>query len=247
MNVKLPRSVWIGYDPRETAAFAVTQATIKRTRRGPPMPMHGVVLADLVAAGLYQRPTERHAGRLFDTISEHSMATEFAISRFLVPHLARAKESPHGWAAFLDCDMLVRKPIDALFERADPRKALMVVQHDHRPTAKTKMDGQQQSTYARKNWSSVMLFNLDHPANAALTIDLVNSVPGRDLHRFCWLKDEDIGALDQSWNWLAGHSDPEIDPDIVHFTDGTPDMPGYENAPYADEWRKRLAEWASTP
>jgi hypothetical protein len=27
------------------------------------------------------------------------------------------------------------------------------------------MDGQAQTRYARKNWSSVMVFNCDHPAN----------------------------------------------------------------------------------
>jgi hypothetical protein len=32
-----------------------------------------------------------------------------------------------------------------------------------------------------------MVFNCDHPANRALTLDLINTVPGRDLHRFCWL------------------------------------------------------------
>jgi hypothetical protein len=247
MNVNLPRSVWIGYDPRETAAFAVAQATVKRTMSGARLPVRGVVLSELIAAGLYYRPTERRNGRLYDVISEHPMATEFAISRFLVPHLARAKAGPHGWALFMDCDMLVRRPIARLFEQADQRKALMVVKHDHRPSEAIKMDGQVQSAYARKNWSSVMLFNLDHEANAALTVDLVNTVPGRDLHRFCWLQDDDIGELDQSWNWLAGHSSGEIDPDIVHFTDGTPEIAGYENAPYADEWRARLAEWSSSP
>jgi len=36
----------------------------------------------------------------------------------------------------------------------------------------------------------------------------------------------------------------DIDPAIVHFTDGVPDMPGYETAAYADEWREELEEWA---
>ena len=51
-----------------------------------------------------------------------------------------------------------------------------------------------------------------------------------------WLMDEDVGSLDEKWNWLEGWSDPEIDPKIVHFTRGTPDMEGHENVPYADEW-----------
>jgi hypothetical protein len=102
------------------------------------------------------------------------------------------------------------------------------------------MDGQIQTRYARKNWSSVMVLNCDHPANQALTTDLVNSATGRYLHGFNWLCDDQIGALDPKWNWLVGHSDPAIDPAIVHFTDGTPDMVGYEDQPFADEWRNHL-------
>ncbi|TIU82677.1 MAG: glycosyltransferase [Mesorhizobium sp.] len=168
------------------------------------------------------------------------MATEFACSRFLVPRLAKS-----GWALFMDCDMLVRADLQKLFALADPSKAVMVVKHDHRPRETVKMDGQAQTLYARKNWSSVILWNVDHPAHQALTTDLVNSVPGRDLHRFCWLDDAEIGALEVKWNWLVGHSDPEVNPSIVHFTDGVPTMPGYEDCAYADEWRAELERWAA--
>lgn len=145
----------------------------------------------------------------------------------------------------MDCDVLVRRDINELFDLADPTKAVMVVKHDYRPANDTKMDGQTQSTYPRKNWSSVMLFNLGHPANRDLTVEMVNSLPGRDLHRFCWLPDHLIGELPQEWNWLVGHSDRSIDPAIVHFTEGTPSMPGHENDPYSDEWQNTLRCWAA--
>jgi hypothetical protein len=102
------------------------------------------------------------------------------------------------------------------------------------------MDAQAQVRYARKNWSSVMLFNLDHPANWTLTVELINKVPGRDLHRFCWLDDKYIGELDVKWNWLVGHSDPTINPSIVHFTEGGPWFADYCDVPYAEEWRNNL-------
>lgn len=91
-----------------------------------------------------------------------------------------------------------------------------------------------------------MVFNVDHPSNAPLRNDtrLANTLPGRDLHRFCWLKDEEIGELDPAWNYLVGHSDKSIDPKVVHFTEGIPDMPGYENTEYADEWRAARNLWA---
>lgn len=233
------RSIWIGYDPREAEAFAVARHSARKASILP-MPIHGLLLDDLRAKGLYTRPTSRRNGRLWDDISEAPMATEFAITRFLVPHLAGS-----GWALFMDCDMLVRKDLLRLFKLADPTKAVMVVKHDHQPPEGVKMDGQAQTRYARKNWSSVMLFNVDHPANRALTIDLVNTVPGRDLHRFCWLKDDEIGELAAEWNWLVGHSDPAVDPSIVHFTDGIPSMPGYEDCAFADDWRAELARWAA--
>jgi hypothetical protein len=90
----------------------------------------------------------------------------------------------------------------------------------------------------------VMLFNVDHPANKGLTVDVVNTLPGRDLHAFCWLADHEIGDLGPEWNWLAGEQDPIQDPKIVHHTLGSPCMAGYESAPYADEWRACLAAWA---
>ncbi len=205
-----------------------------------PVPIRGVILEHLKQDGLYRRPTRRNAdGHLWDEISDAPMSTEFAISRFLVPHLAK-----DGWALFVDCDVMARKNIDQLFRMARPDKAVMVVKHNHRPASDTKMDGQVQTAYPRKNWSSVCLFNCDHPANRLLTVDMVNTLPGRHLHGFSWLPDDLIGELPVEWNWLAGHSDPAVDPAIVHFTDGVPTMPGYENAAFADEWREELHWWA---
>lgn len=233
------RTVWIGFEPREANAFAVAVTSAHRRSGNIRKQIRGLSLAELRFEGLYRRPTEIRDGRLFDVISDHPMATEFAISRFLVPTLST------GFALFMDCDMLVRSSLDELFSiaAADPSKAVHVVKHRHDPVSAEKMDGQVQSRYARKNWSSVMVFNCDHPAHRALTVDLVNSVPGRDLHRFCWLEDDEIGELGVEWNWLAGHSPDDVEPKIVHFTDGIPTMAGYENAPFADEWRALLNSW----
>lgn len=231
------RSIYIGFDPREAEAFAVCRNSLRRYCRN--IPVHGICLDDMRERGLYWRPTSTRDGRLWDDVSGAPMATEFAISRFLTPFMAVG-----GWALFMDCDILARDDISALFQVADPTKAVMCVKHVHTPTEGTKMDGQLQTLYARKNWSSVMLFNCDHPANAALTVGLVNTVPGRDLHRFCWLEDDEIGAIDPAWNFLVGHSDPSIDPKLVHFTEGGPWFEGYRNVPYADEWIAERNAWA---
>jgi hypothetical protein len=107
------------------------------------------------------------------------------------------------------------------------------------------MDGQLQTRYARKNWSSFIIFNCEHEANKVLTPEMVNVLPGRDLHRLCWLEDELIGALDPAWNYLVGHSDPAIVPKCIHWTSGVPDMIGHENTEYADDWRQARDDWAA--
>lgn len=206
--------------------------------------IYGLVLEDLKRAGLYRRPMEWRKSAadkpiMWDILSDAPMSTEHACARFLVPHLAGS-----GLAVFMDGDMLVRKQLQSLLEGIDLRKAVSVVQHDFRPPEGTKMDGQVQLPYARKNWSSLVVFNCDHPSNKKLTLDMVNALPGRDLHRFCWLSDSEIGSLDPEYNWLVGHSNKNINPAIVHFTEGLPDMHGYADVDYADEWRAELEDFA---
>lgn len=234
-----PLSVWIGYDPREVDAFIVARESLRR-RASIQVAVRGIILSDLEREGVYRRKTIRGGGNglMRDVISDAPMSTEFAISRFLTPHLAG-----RGWAVYMDCDMLVRADIADLFSLADPSKAVLCVHHQHVPTEARKMDGQEQTHYARKNWSSVMLFNCEHKANKRLTLDLINRVPGRDLHRFCWLNDDEIGALPPEWNHLVEYSgQPEGEPKIVHFTKGIPSMLG-ARMPYASEWQEELLRW----
>lgn len=236
-------SIFIGWDPRESAAFAVARESVnKHVPRQ--WPVFGLVLSKLKEKGLYRRPMEMHRGVdreiMWDVISEAPMSTEHANSRFLVPHLAR-----FGWALFMDGDMMVRAPMSPMVEELDRRFAVYCVKHKFNPPVGVKMDGQQQTRYVRKNWSSFLAFNCDHPSNKKLTVEMVNSVPGRELHRFCWLDDDEIGELPPEWNFLVGHSDPAIVPKCIHWTSGTPDMRGYEDAPFADEWRAARDDWAA--
>ena len=237
-------SIWVGYDQRETEAFGVCRYSLRH--HAPGVPVRAVVLDELRDGGAYRRPTSRKDGRLWDDISEAPMSTEFAVARFLTPYLAR-QAGMSGWALFMDCDIFARSDLDRLWASLDPSKAVMCVKHPHyMPPDVLKMDNQMQTLYARKNWSSVMAFNLDHPSNDALTVNLVNSVPGRDLHRFCWLKDTEIGGLDQEWNFLVGVTDPEVDASLVHFTSGGPWFgPPYVDVPYGREWLALRRLWLS--
>lgn len=234
-------SIVVGYDPRplEAQGFAVARSSIKR-RLTVHVPVRGLKLAELRRLHLYTRPTEMRGGRLWDVISGAPMSTEFAISRFLVPFLAQS-----GWALFVDCDVMARANLMGLFDQGDPSKACMVVKHDYTPSAATKMDGQAQTSYPRKNWSSVVLWNCDHPSTKALTPGMVNAQRGLWLHQFLWLDDSEIGELDPSWNHLVGDHQPDEHANLVHFTNGLPNMPGYEDCEFAQEWRDELDRWAT--
>lgn len=236
-------SIFIGWDPREAAAFAVARSTCRQhlTR---PIPTSGLVLGNLQQSGLYTRKIEYRASAadkplMWDVVSDAPMATEFSCSRFFVPMLAKT-----GWALFCDCDMLFRGNVARLFDCLDNSKAVYVVKHNYMPTNTIKMDGQAQSSYRRKLWSSFCIFNCDHPANKTLTLDVLNNTPGRDLHGLFWLADCDIGELGEEWNWIPGHSSDDIDPKCVHFSEGGPWFAGYESVRFADEWRSELTKWA---
>lgn len=227
---KLP--VWIGWDPREIMAGVVAERSM-RVHTTIALDVRRLALLQLRHKSLYTRPTETRNGHLWDVISTAPMSTEHAIMRFFVPYLQEYR----GWALFVDGDVLVRGDLGALFALADPRYAIQVVQHA--PEAQgslLKKDGAIQTQYARKNWSSVMLFNCGHPANRALDLATLNSRPGRDLHRFCWLRDDQIGALPADWNYLVHVSPPLANPAIVHYTLGAPNLSDHHHDPFADEW-----------
>lgn len=230
--------VYIGYDKREEAAYAVAQASLLATSPGArPIKLDAERLA---ANGLFQRPMDRRGGRTYDLASDAYCATDFAITRFLVPLLEQ-----EGWALFVDCDMVFLGDVAELFALADPSKAVMVVKHAQLEGTAPKMDGQPQQTYARKNWSSVMLFNCGHPANRRLSLRDINERPGRDLHRFYWLHDLEVGELPREWNWLVNVADKPAQPRIAHFTLGGPWLPTWPGAPHDDIWLE-AQQWLPT-
>ncbi len=218
--------VFVGYDTREDIAYQVCKHSIESKQSDASVrPLKQQELRD---AGWYTRGIDKLA------------STEFTFTRFLIPELCNFK----GWALFMDCDMILKTDIKELFDQADDQYAVMCVQHDYSPSATTKMDGQQQTVYPRKNWSSVMLFNCGHKSNQTLTQDLVNNpdVTGAYLHRFSWLKDKEVGELSPEWNWLVGHyKEPEDGtPKLIHYTEGGPWFENYRNCEYHQDWKDEL-------
>lgn len=226
--------VYIGYDAREEIAFDVCKYSLERRTKSD-VRVHKLDHRDCREQGLFWRPWHIHPteGYSFDGIDLKPFSTDFAFTRFLVPILNKRE----GWALFMDCDMIWLNDIGNLMGQLDDKYAVMCVKHDHKPAHGVKMDNQQQSRYHRKNWSSFVAFNCEHPANDRLTAEVVNSQTGSWLHGFSWLLDHQIGALPTSYNWIEGVS-PAIGgrPDVVHYTEGGPWFEGYEDVAYADEW-----------
>ena len=170
-------------------------------------------------------------GQRFDGRDGKPFSTDFSFTRFLVPAWENYESD---WVLFCDPDMLWRADIAELKELIDPTKAVMCVKHQHVPEEAQKMGGLMQTRYARKNWSSFMLYN---PLRCKdLTTYRVNNEAGSFLHGLYWLQDHEIGDLPEEWNYLVGYSDPKIDPRVVHFTLGTPDLPDCGDQEYAEEW-----------
>lgn len=221
MMASRPFPVYVGFDPGESIAYDVCRHSIlARTRT--PVEVVPLVQAELRARKLYWRTGDPLA------------STEFTYTRFLVPALAGYT----GWALYCDCDFLWLDDIRKLIALADDRYAVMCVHHDHRPTEAMKMDGRVQTLYPRKNWSSLILYNCGHPANAALTPEVVNRETGSFLHRFSWLDDEQIGPIPETWNWLEGWSTKPANghPNVVHYTRGGPWFDKWKDVDYGDLW-----------
>ena len=208
-------NLFVGFDPREAVAYHVFCNSIIQNTSVP------VQITPLVLSQL-QEFNETHDDR----------SNDFVYSRFLTPYLSDFK----GWAIFADGDMICQGDLKELIDMADPSKAVMVVKHDYQTKATQKYLGNINENYPRKNWSSVILWNCDHPKHKILTPDFVSKQTGKFLHRFSWLVDQDIGELPLEWNWLASEYRVNREAKLIHFTLGTPCFKDYKNSDMADIW-----------
>lgn len=164
----------------------------------------------------------------------------FTYERFRVPEYC-------GWggvALFVDgCDMLLKEDLMQLAKHFDPRFAIQVVKHDYKTKHPRKYIGTEMEAvnhdYPRKNQSSVMLWNCAHKAHFQAR-EKMRGTDGKFLHRFSWLKDEEIGELPGEWNHLVGEQEPNPNAKLVHFTLGIPYFPHYAGCEFAAEWRQAI-------
>jgi lipopolysaccharide biosynthesis glycosyltransferase len=227
-----PLRIYVGWDSREDIAYQACRQSLKDTAS---VPIKVIPL----------KQTQLKRDEMYWRDKDQLASTEFTFTRFLLPELAEFK----GWALFIDCDFIALDDVKKLFDQRDNKYALMCAQHDYTPKANTKMDGQQQHNYPRKNWSSMMLVNCGHPSNRLLTKELVNDpkVDGKYLHRFSWLEDEEVGKLSHEWNWLVGwYKEPEDGkPKFLHYTEGGPWFEKYKDCEYNLEYYRAERKYLS--
>ena len=215
--------VFVGWDPREDIAWEVCRYSILTRTDPSEVSVTPLIQSELRQSGLYWREPDLKA------------ATEFSLTRFLTPHLA----GKTGYAIFVDCDFLFLTDIREVLGEIDPTKAVSVVQHDYTPKMGVKMDGCVQYPYPRKNWSSFIVFNCDHPSVRKLTPKVVNESEPAYLHRFQWLTDFEIGNLDIGWNYLEGWYAANYSKlKAVHYTLGGPWFEHKKDCDFAELWLK---------
>lgn len=209
--------IFIGYDPRDAVSFSVLCNSIIRLSSQPV----SIIPLNLKNLPMY---VEKHTDG----------STEFSYSRFLVPCLADYT----GWAIYMDCDMLLLDDISKLWALQDPKYAVQCVQHQYSTKQSVKFLGNENRSYPRKNWSSMMLFNCEHPALKLLTPQLISSSTGSYLHQFEWLDDLHIGSLSTDWNWLPDEHGVNDFAKIIHYTLGSPHFEEYKHTPMSEYWFK---------
>lgn len=214
-------TIYIGWDSKQQTASQVCEYSIRKHASKPVRIIH-LKKQDLIENNSYFRP------------DGDPSSTEFTYARFLVPYLENYK----GNAFFVDSDFVFTSDICSLSEEINKRMenhSVFVTKHkDYVPKNNIKFYGEEQLTFPKKNWSSLMYFNCGHTDCKNLTpMSISNSTP-QWLHRFNWTTDNNIGHIPITWNWLVGEYGNSIDnPNGLHFTNGGPfnDVHGqdYEN------------------
>ena len=134
----------VGFDQREAISYhTFCQSVLEKAS----IPVRFIPLAENTLR-FYQ---ERH----------QNISNRFIFSRFLTPYL----NDYQGMAVFADGDMVCQADIAELAAMFDPGKAVQLVQHDYQTKAAKKYLNNINVNYPRKNWSSLVIFNSQHPSN----------------------------------------------------------------------------------
>lgn len=237
-------TVFIGYDATQRDAYRTCAHSI-RTNSKEPVAIYPLDHQILRKAGLFNRPwLTKEDGSVIDIRDGLTFSTTFAFTRFLSPayfsYLGLNVDKNNRWLVFVDSDFVFMDDIrNLVLEAEETGRPLSVVKHNYTPKSSTKFNGNDQSVYNTKLWSSLMVFDMesfewDERFDA-------NNDTGRDLHTFDWIPAgvDSLGSLYEGWNFIPDHSEAKISPyniRAIHFTSGTPLHKGYEDTKYGGVW-----------
>jgi len=210
--------IFIGYDPSQQIAYDVLEYSINKHASEPVE----VIPIDAEKIDGWNRELDP------------LQSTPFTYTRFLVPHLCGYE----GIGLFIDSDMLAIDDITPVFHLPMDDLALRVRKHEYNPSETVKMGGKVQTTYPRKNWSSMMLMNT--PKLRLWDLESVSTWTGKQLHRFEGVPDEQIGDIPEDYNVLDHMTGPTR---LLHYTSGGPWLAGCEDADHADLWHQYREEY----
>ena len=203
--------IYIGYDSSQPEAYAVCEASIRKYNGS-----HTIKPLIKNKIEEYYRPYQNES-------------TEFAFTRFLVPFLSNY----HGNALFCDSDFMWKcDPQEITYHINEPHDVYCVQHPDFLVPCK-KMNKKVNSSYPKKNWSSLMYF--DNTRCRRLTPTYVNQAPAGALHEMKWATS--IGSLPAEFNAMVNYYQFK-EPKAVHFTDGGPWHGINDNLEYSQEWNK---------
>ena len=154
-------------------------------------------------------------------------STEFSFTRFYVPMLCNYE----GIALFCDNDFLWKcDPLEV--EKYLGDNDIAVVKHKDYKALGIKMDGKENKSYPRKNWSSLIIYNCSKLKN--LTKEYLDNASPSDLHELKWA--DKIGEIPRSYNHLVGVYKPHNKIKALHYTNGGPWFDKYKDAELSEEW-----------
>ena len=154
-------------------------------------------------------------------------STEFSFTRFYVPLLC----GYDGIAMFCDNDFLWQcDPMELVSYLGD--NDIAVVKHEYYSVTGTKMDGIENKSYPRKNWTSLVIFNCSKLKH--LTKEYLDKAKPSELHELRWA--ESIGDIPKEYNCLVGHYECN-NAKALHYTNGGPWFDKFKGA------EKSLAWW----
>jgi|TARA_R100000353_G_scaffold174328_2_gene142066 hypothetical protein len=156
-------------------------------------------------------------------------STEFSFTRFYIPMLCNYD----GIAMFCDNDFLWQcDPTEMIKYLGD--NDIAVVQHEDYNVTKNKMDGIENKSYPRKNWSSLIIYNCSKLQH--LTKEYLDNATAAQLHELRWAKN--IGSIPPKYNWLVGLYENCGCTQLkgLHFTEGGPWFDKYKNCEFSEEW-----------